>query len=242
MMWMLFLLITPPAAQADVWAQANQAYQEERFQEAVELYESILADGVQNGNIHFNLGNAYFKTQQLGKAVLHYYKARKFSPGDEDIANNLALAAESRVDPIIDEEDEAFSRGFDAVAHTLNYKAVFYLSLVMLCMGGLASLGMILKPQTGKWIGYVMVTGSVVGLLLMAAAFLQYHQITRTDMAVIIAKEVNVLSGPSSKEPISFTIHEGISCRVLDENEGWCRIRLANGFNGWMRRSDLEVI
>lgn len=242
MTWMLCLFILSPAPQADIWSQANQAYQEERFQEAVDLYESILAEGVQNGNLHFNLGNAYFKNQQLGKAVLHYYRARKFNPGDEDIANNLALAAEARVDPIIDEEDEAFTRGFDAVVHTLNYSLVFYLALSLLCLGGLASLGMILRPQTRKWIGYVMVTGSVLGLLLMGAAFIQYNQITRTDMAVVIAGKVDVLSGPSSKEPVSFTIHEGISCRVLDETEGWCRIRLANGFNGWMRRTDLEII
>lgn len=242
MMWTLFFLMMPQPAQADVWSQANQAYQEERFQEAVDLYESLLAEGFGNGDLHFNLGNAYFKSNHLGKAVLHYYKARKYLPGDEDIANNLALAAESRVDPVIDEEDEAFSRGLEAITHRLNYDVTFYLSLALLCLGGLASLGMVLKPQTGKWIGYVLVTGSVLGLLLMGAAFVQYHQITRTDMAVIISKEVNVLSGPSSKEPISFTIHEGISCRILDETEGWRRIRLANGFNGWIRHKDLEVI
>ncbi|CAM2065595.1 SH3b domain-containing protein [Sulfidibacter corallicola] len=242
MIMSLALCLLYSASTDGLWQEANQAYQEERFDIAAEKYESLLAEGAENGKIHYNLGNAYFKSQKLGKAILHYYRAEKFLPGDDDIHNNLTLANESRVDPIIENEDEAFLRSVDLLWNRMNYSTVFYLSLLFLVVGGLASLVIVIRPKSGKWLGYVMVIGATLGLLLMGTAFLQYRQLSRNDFAVILAAQVEVLAGPSTRETVNFTIHEGIRCQILDESPGWFRIRLANGYNGWVPRAVLEVI
>ena len=126
--------------------------------------------------------------------------------------------------------------------HTLPYSTVYMLAMVMLVLGGLASVWLVVKPESRKWVGYVMVVGFTGGILLTALAWVQHQQITDQDQAVIIAERVEVLSGPSTRETVSFTIHEGITCKILDRTEGWLRIRLANGYNGWVRQGDLEVI
>ena len=241
MIW-VFLLSSMFTTPQEVWTQANRAYQEGRFPEAVKLYEALVEEGVKNGKLHFNLGNAYYKTGQLGKAILHYSRARRYLPGDEDIATNLAIANQNRVDPQIDEENEAVMRSLDRLAHSINYILVFYLALGLLCLGGLSSVVLIMRPHARKWVGYLMVIGVVIGIFFMGLAFLQHKHLTRDDMAVVIAREVDVLSGPSTTESVSFTIHEGIGCRILDKTEGWVRIRLANGYNGWVRRGDIAVI
>ena len=245
MIWCLFLLLTADVdvANADeLWQKANQAYGDGAYAEALEYYRELWDRGVVSGKLHFNLGNAYFKTGRLGKAILHYSRAKRYLPGDADLEANLRLAEQSRRDPLIEGENEPFVRALDKMAWRFSYVSVFYLALAFLILGGLASFLMIVRPQSGKWVGYVLVIASTLGLLIMTSAFLQHRKITRRDAAVIVAAEVSVLSGPSKVETVSFTIHEGISCTILDRTEGWFRIRLANGYNGWVPRDALEII
>ena len=226
----------------EIWERANAAFQDGRYEEAVKLYESLVEEGYRNGKIHFNLGNAYYRDGQLGKAILNYYRAERFLPGDEDVAHNLALANQQRVDPLIDEETQSFTRSLDRFMYKLDYPVLYGLALVMVVLCGLVSTLMILRSRGRRPLGYVLVIGSLIALFLTMAVFLQHRTLAREDMAVVVAREVNVLSGPSTRETISFTIHEGISCHILDRTEGWYRIRLANGYNGWVRRSDIEII
>ena len=239
----LLLFTAPPQAEPEaLWQEANQHYKDGSFQLALDIYLILLRDGVENGKLHYNLGNAYFKTEHLGKAILHYNKAAKYLPGDSDVAANLALAEDHRAGPKIEDEHEAFAQTLDRIAHQISYRLVFLAALVFLLIGGLASLLLILRPMSGKWLGYVMVIGATFGLILMALAFVQHRQLSRDDMAVLTAVKVDVRSGPSNQESSSFVIHEGIRCRILDKTEGWFRIGLANGYNGWVPRGVVEII
>ena len=243
MMWLAFCLIALTDGNTQqIWQEANQAYQDESFENAAELYEHLLEQGVRSGDLHYNLGNAYYRQGRLGKAILHYNRAQKYLPGDADIAANLELANSQRQDPPIDEENEDLAKSFNHLAHMLPYSVIFWIALIGLVTGGLASLGMVIKPGVHKALGYLMVIGWVLGLIFSSGAWLQYKELTRKDMAIITVERVDVLSGPSMRETVSFTIHEGIGCRIMDENDGWYRIRLANGYNGWVRSGDLEII
>src|SRR5690606_10297253 len=131
-----------------LWLEANQAYEAGDYATAVRNYEALLAQGVQHGALHYNLGNAYFRGDRLGKALLHFYKAKKYLPGDKDVLNNLAVANKHRVDPQIENEDEAFGQSFDRLLRGFSYRKLFYLALTALILGGLASLGLILRPMS----------------------------------------------------------------------------------------------
>jgi tetratricopeptide (TPR) repeat protein len=91
-------------AQSEAWAvvfaRANQLYEEGRYQEAVAKYEEILASGMQDGRVYYNLGNAYFKQDKLGPAILNYERAQRLMPRDEDIKVNLAYARSQIVDKV----------------------------------------------------------------------------------------------------------------------------------------------
>ncbi len=242
MIYLFFCVFMASDSPEALWSQANQAYQDGRYEDALTLYEDLLLSGVDNGKLHYNLGNAYQKTGHLGRAILHYSRAQKLLPGDPDVKANLEIANQMRVDPQIDEENEEFTQSLQTLSWRIGYRSIFFLALAFLCVAGLASLILVLRPATGKWLGYVLVVGGVLGLLFMGGAFLQHNQMTRKDFAVVVTRQVDVLSGPSTKESVSFTIHEGIRCKILDRTEGWYRIRLANGFNGWLPRQAVEII
>ena len=225
-----------------VWQDANHAYEAGNYQAALAGYLKLLESGHRNGQLHFNTGNAFYKTGGLGRAILHYYRALEFLPGDRDVLHNLAIANGARMDPQIDEENEAFFHNVNLALRRLHYSWIFYAALACLVLAGLASLTLVMRPHAGKWLGYVLVLSGLLALLLGGLAMVQYHQLTRRDFAVVLAAEQDVLAGPSSREPVNFTVHEGIRCQILESRPGWYRIRLANGFNGWLPRAAIEFI
>ena len=178
--FLLGLLVMLPAGDVEsIWSEANEAYKAGSYEKSVALYESLIEEGVETGKLHFNLGNAYFKTNELGRAILHYHKARRFLPGDEDLEANLRLADERRADPKIDEESEAMGRSLVILANSIEYRLIFFMALFFICCAGLASIALVLRPGLGKWPGYVLVIAATAGLLLTGAAFLQYRELER---------------------------------------------------------------
>src|SRR5512141_279622 len=72
--------------------QGNEAYQQGKMSEAVEIYESILRNGYLSGPLYYNLGNAYYRAGNIPRAILNYERALRLMPGDEDLHHNLQLA------------------------------------------------------------------------------------------------------------------------------------------------------
>ncbi len=100
---LLFVVLLAPqqfVSPQEVFQHAEELYQEGRFAEAIEQYESLHKDGVVDGSVCYNLGNAYFKNGQLGLAILNYERALRLMPGDEDTKANLDFANELIVDVV----------------------------------------------------------------------------------------------------------------------------------------------
>lgn len=239
---LLFLAFFNPQAEADLWQQANQQYQEGAYQEAAQAYEELLESGLRTGTLHYNLANAYLKQEKVGSALLHYYKAQRYLPNDGDLRANMRLADQMRQDPEIEGEIEVVPPVLVSVLTILPYQWIYILAVLMIVLGGSISLLLVVRPRTGKWAGYVLVINWTFGLLLMGIAFFQHHHLTRDDFAVILVEKVDVHAGPTQRESVNFSIHEGIRCQILESEPGWYRIRLANGYNGWVPRTSLERI
>lgn len=245
MIWIICLFLTQATLNEDtqaIWQKGNQAYSEGLYEEATSHYDRLLEQGIQSGQLHYNLGNAHYKQGHIGQAVLHFAKARKFLPSDPDVIANLELAESQRKDPPIEGEAEAFADAFDSVARSFSYELLFNGSLIFIILAGLASMGLILRPNTGKWLGYVLVISGVLGIFIGGLAFLQHKQLSRNDMAVLLDAVVEVYPEPNTLEKSELKLHEGLRCRIVDEEEGWYRIGLANGYSGWVPRTSLARI
>lgn len=239
---MMLLLLTLIVANQDaVWQVGNDAYRDGDFKKAITQYEQLIDDGVKSGRVYYNLGNAYFKAGELGPALLNYYRAEKLMPGDDDIRQNIEMANETRRDPVIESERAGLGMAVDKFFFGLSYQHLFLIAFVLLCVAGLAAIPLSLGKKHRVW-GYVLVIAGVLGLALGAVTMLQYQRLTANDAAVVMVNQTDVLAGPAPSEPVNFTIHEGIRCQILEQQPGWYRIRLANGYNGWLPQSDVEKI
>ena len=241
-MWLLLqAAFTTPA---DAFRQAEALYQEERYSEAIEIYESIRGSGVEDGVLYYNLGNAYFKAGRLGYAILSYRRALKLMPGDADVRANLAFAEElvsSGLEPpplplfvrwIVDLYQTA-RPGF--LAQALSFAFV---------VGGLSFTIFLLDRWPGlRTAAVVVLTASGVAALLSGASLIAKLRAESNRIeAIVVTENAYVRSGPLESSPRLAEIHEGLEVRILGEREGFLQVSLANGLTGWVPREQVERI
>jgi tetratricopeptide (TPR) repeat protein len=229
---------------AEAMAAANQQYESGEFQAAAEAYEAIIRAGTRDSSVYYNLGNAYFKQGDLGRAILSYRRAHALNPRDPDIVANLRIARAQTVDQI-----EATAAGsvanFIQVAEdwlTLHEAGILALALWLL-MGFFALLA-VFKPSWRRWTGFVIAVLALflaIGLLSMASRF---YRAERYPPAVVVAEQVNVTSGPGSADQylLEFTLHSGTEVLVLESRSGWRRVSLPGDLQGWVNAEAIEPV
>jgi len=213
-------------------AEANRLYEEGQFAEAAARYQALVDAGVQDGRLTYNLGNAYFKAGDLGRAILNYRRAQRLLPRDGDVAANLKLAREKTLDRIETKDEGAIIKSLRRLIAwvSLDETAVAALSLwVVLCGLGI---GAMLWRARRRLLLYL--SGAVAVLLLASALTLGIKLLDeRNPAAVVVAAEVEVYSGPGDDYLAEFTLHAGVEVRLIERRGDWVRIALPGDLQGW---------
>lgn len=238
-------LVSPAVAQDEIVARGNAAYQEGDFVGAVEAYEAVLESGYRSGGLEYNLANAYFKTGELGRAILHWERAQDLAPGDEDIQANLELARSMTVDAV-----EPLPRFWlsSVVGWWIGLLPAGWLR-VFVALGWLSLTGGVVLRILGRatWVptvGKSLVTsGTVVLLLLGPVMVVRETGIGMAEEGVVLADAVQVRSAPSAEDDLTlFEIHEGTKVRIDQRAGEWVEVVLEDGKVGWVPTEVLEVI
>ena len=102
--YLIFLLFSATLVNAesnsDLFNNAVAAYKGNDFEKAIVLNESLIDKGCKTATIYFNLGNAYFKNGNIGKAMLNDERAERLGPNDEDIQHNITFARLKTIDKV----------------------------------------------------------------------------------------------------------------------------------------------
>jgi tetratricopeptide (TPR) repeat protein len=229
---------------AQRFEQANQFYLQAKYPDAVAQYEKIVQSGFESGELYFNLGNAYYKSGNIQKAILNYERARQLLPRDEDVQFNLQLANLQVVDKI------------DAVPRLFVYRwADSMLALFSLSTMGwivysffiltLAAFAFFLYARTYPQKRLSMFAGLVFStalILTMIGYGVQSYKETNTEFAIVMSDVANIKAAPDSKGNDLFVLHKGLRVQVLDSVNHWRKIRLADGKVGWIPEEDCESI
>ncbi len=246
---LLFLVIAPVVGlrAADLralWDRANTAYVNENYPEAIACYDSIAVTGQESAILYYNMGNAYFKAGQIGKAILYYNRAQRLDPSDEDIAYNLTVAGSYAKDHIEPIPEFFLKRWVHDMRSSLSSNEWAVASLVLFAVF-LAALLLYLLPlqrplrKTGFWSGVVALL-----LFLMAAGFASTERREAIDAsyAIVMSGAAPVKSSPDAASKDLFVLHEGTKVKLLDQLNGWREIQLADGKKGWIDTSSIEQI
>jgi tetratricopeptide (TPR) repeat protein len=242
------LALAPPgqvAAQEEIFAQGNQLYQQGDFVGAVSAYEAVLAAGFESAALHYNLGNAYFKAGDLGRAILAWERARVRTPSDPDVLANLELARSLTADAI-----EPLPR-FWLVSALSWWVGLFPRGLLLvtvavgwLAVGGGVTLRILSRRSDVRRVAtWAAIAGSAATLLLGTNLLARELGLGRAERGVILADVVPVRSAPAEEDDLTlFEIHEGTLIRVDQRAGSWAEVVLEDGKVGWVPADVMDVI
>ena len=241
---LLLLMLPMSTVSAVTKADADSAYIHERYQQAIADYEALLKGGV-SADLYYNLGNAYYRTDNMTKAILNYERALLLSPGDADIRFNLQMARSKTIDKITPESEMFFVTWYHSLVNLMSVDAWARCALIALAVAIILVLSYLFSER--MWLRKLGFFGALFLLLVFLMsnlfAFQQKRKLTHRSTAVIMTTAAPVKSTPSKNGTDLFILHEGTCVTITDGSmQGWKEIRVADGKQGWIETRQIEII
>jgi tetratricopeptide (TPR) repeat protein len=234
----LLVLAWPAGAAAEsesaraMFEQGLARYEEGDYEGAVDAFSRIVAAGVDDAAVHYNLANSYFKSGRLGFAIYHYRRAHALAPRDGDIAANLEYARFLALDAL--EEGARTDLRVESWPDRVSSEEVFRLSAALWILAAVAAiLWQILAQGELFWRRSMMVL-AILWAVSFAAAWAVGYRASRVDEAVVLPPEARVLSGPGDSFDMAFVLHEGAEVVVEGQRGSWTEISLPGDLRGWI--------
>lgn len=214
------------------------------FDQALDLWIDIYKTGYLSAELEYNIGNAYFKINNISGAILFYERAHLHKPGDEDITYNLQIARTLVVDRFEEIPELFFISWYNLLSLSLptNTWAWISISTFVLCLLFLSVYFYTTKYKLkvlGFWLALLLL---ITSLLSLALTFRNKTLVYDSQKAVIFIPVVNGKSSPDDSGTDLFVLHEGTKVTVEDEVGEWLEIRLSDGNKGWVPANSLEII
>lgn len=220
------------------------AYKKGNYEKCIQFYQQIEKNGLTSAYLLYNMGNAYFRTHQIGKAILYYERALLLNPSDVDILHNLQYANTFVSDKINELPKPFYESWFNSLTNLFSangwaWIAIFSFLLVLL----LIYLNFLTTSSfVSRTFKVAVFTFVFIFLIAIIASYSTYHTQSAHNKAIIITETIEVKNSPDEKGTTLFVIHEGTKIMITDEFEEWAEIRLLDGNTGWIKQNNFERI
>jgi len=243
----------PYTQQLVLLEQANRAFEEALtspdpqtaqgyYQRALAGYAQLIAAGVHNARLYYNLGNAYFRLNDLGQAILYYRRGLRLEPGNRQLQANLSYARSQRLDQINVSSQSALWHQLFFWHNELTLQTQWSLALAFyLLVWSCAGAHLCWRRAALRW---GLVGAALCCLVFTSSTLLTQYQHATRRAGVIVAEEVVVRKGNGESYAPQFPqpLHAGTEFEVLEERGAWLAIQLANGSSGWIRRESAGLL
>lgn len=224
-----------------VFVQANSAYVAEDYETAIQKYMELVSNDFMSSDVYYNLGNAYYKSNEIGKSIWAYENAHKINPANEDINFNLQFVNDLTVDKI--------SINKKGIGSWLNknifsFSPNFWFGVSIISGFIIAFLLYLFFTPTSHLTNNLSLLGIVIfGIVFLSAtafSIVQKNRITGQTKVVVIESSANVLTEPNDEANTSFQLHEGAQMNIKSKNSQWYEVEL-NGNTGWVSKNTVWV-
>jgi tetratricopeptide (TPR) repeat protein len=215
---------------------ANRLYDQGKYAEAASSFEQLLQSKISSPALYYNLGNAFYKSGQMGRAIAAYRAAEQITPRDPDVRANLRFARNQVQGPTLASAAwQNWLRKMTLNEWTLLATGALWLLLLLLAL-------LQWRPALNR--------SFRGGVIVLAAAFLFFGTCLAVVLAersstpaIVISRDAVVRASPFEGSPNTFTLHDGAEVRILDErkdqNEEWLKVSTDPRRIGWLRRDQV---
>lgn len=236
--------LIPLSSHALTKAEADSSYVRGEYQQAIKEYESLLKNGA-SADLYYNLGNAYYRTENITKAVLNYERALLLSPSDRDIRFNLQMARSKTIDKITPEQEMFFITWYRSLVNLASVDGWARTALWALALAIVLALLYLFSDRI--WLRKVGFFGALFLIAIFVFSNIFAHQqkelLVNRKGAIVTASSVTVKSTPDKKGTDLFILHEGTKVTITDSSmREWKGVRLADGKEGWIETKQIELI
>ena len=236
--------LIPLSSHALTKADADSSYVHGEYQQAIKEYESLLKNGA-SADLYYNLGNAYYRTENITKAVLNYERALLLSPSDRDIRFNLQMARSKTIDKITPEQEMFFITWYRSLVNLASVDGWARTALWALALAIVLALLYLFSDRI--WLRKVGFFGALFLIAIFVFSNIFAHQqkelLVNRKGAIVTASSVTVKSTPDKKGTDLFILHEGTKVTITDSSmREWKGVRLADGKEGWIETKQIELI
>ncbi|HEY4284715.1 MAG TPA: tetratricopeptide repeat protein [Chthoniobacterales bacterium] len=231
------LLISQSAglAQSDAdFARANDEFAKKQFQEAIRDYESLVQAKQWSAPLFYNLGNAYFRAGDFGRAILNYERALALDPRQPETAANVALAREE-------------SRGlelqqsrFDAALNRLTTSPLIISATIALWITVFGIVVLMLSRRRSAILLVLVLLSCLIAATCAAVAY--RLETSRRTVAVVTGKNVQARLATADNASSVLQLPPGSEVRVLSHRGDWVYAALPNNLRGWIPTASVEPV
>jgi len=244
----LLILLWPAVASAASddeiqFDSCNILYQASDYESAADCYATLVADGIHNGPLHHNYGNALLHLDRHGEAIYHYRQAQVFQPRNSELRSHLAKARAAA--EVAEPDPRKSAVGALLFFHdSLSPGELWATTAVLnLVLWALLCVRLFRRGEILTWSAAVF---AAAVLLFGIAAVHKHVQLVTQPQAVVITGTATGRSGMDRAASEMFRLHEGVEVTVLARLDRWCEVELAsptgNGARGWVETTSLGVI
>jgi len=223
---------------------ANKLYQQENYMEALERYQQIEKQEMESAELYFNMGNIYYKTNQVAPSIYYYEKALRLSPNDQDIKFNLEFANTMILDNIEPLPKSLGQKLMDGIILRFTYETWAKIAVSLAFVFAVLFLLYHFSYSTSKKRIY-FITSILTVIFVTLSLFFSFknkYYVDNKIEAIVFSGEAEVKSAPTNSSDVYFELHEGTKVLILESLDNWKKIKIADGKIGWMNVSDLKVL
>lgn len=238
----LVLSATPARAGEDdplVFESCNVLYAAQQYAKAADCYQTMVDDGVHNGPLHMNLGNAHLHLGNLGEAIFHYRQAQLFLPRDSELKAHLAEARAAAEIGHVAPSGPVLGRVlffYESLSPGELWGVVAVLNALL---WGLLAIRQFRRGEILTW------SAAVVALALVVfgiTAGIRQVELESRPPAVVLSGTAVVRSGADRAASELARLGEGAEVRVRARHGAWLEVVHPGGVRGWVEEDTLGVV
>ncbi len=244
----LFLFFSCLSAQAKteeaarLFDEGNASYREGSFEEARTAYEAALDLGFESAALYQNLGNAYFRLDRLGHAMVNYQRAARLRPGHPEITHNIRLVQTRSRDRFSQVPTPVLKKWWNGFIDGAGMRLLFWVGAVAWLLGTTLAGYRLWAGTSDAWSRRAVSLLCISGLFLLVSTVATSAVRSTIAAGVVISDRVEVRDEPSSGTRSTVVMHEGIVIDILNRQDGWAEVRLPNGVTGYVRAETVVAI